>query len=389
MALLAINHGDDPSPESLALDLYAALLDGSGLPQVLERIAALLGAASYAALVTEYDGQQILRGSAVAHGNLDPARMAEYGRHWVHQDPWWQAALRHGPGVLNMTRLVSPRIFTRTAFWNDFLRAPDAPFHALGAHVHTVGDVSAALALHRPMRQEPFDTREEKVLGFLYPHIQRVLVAQARLNAAEWPLATAAGLDALTQGVAVLSAEGRLVLANAALQAMAAREDGFTLDRQGIFCAGAGARHAVTGAVNAAQAAASGKVRLLPDAGSFAIPRPSGAPPWLVQALPLRQKDGECGFASLPRRFTGVLLLVIDTSRRQAPSQGLLRRLFGLSAAEAALAAAMAEGKSVAAIAQMRGVLPGSLRSQLTAIRRKTGCGSQADLAVLLARVGG
>ena len=58
-------------------------------------------------------------------------------------------------------------------------------------------------------------------------------------------------------------------------------------------------------------------------------------------------------------------------------------------AAEAALAAAMAEGKSVAAIAQMRGVLPGSLRSQLTAIRRKTGCGSQADLAVLLARVGG
>ena len=55
----------------------------------------------------------------------------------------------------------------------------------------------------------------------------------------------------------------------------------------------------------------------------------------------------------------------------------------------AALAAAMAEGKSVAAIAQMRGVLPGSLRSQLTAIRRKTGCARQADLAVLLARVGG
>ncbi|CAM4024981.1 helix-turn-helix transcriptional regulator [Roseomonas mucosa] len=388
--MLAISHGsEDPSPETLALDLYAALLDGTGLPQVLERIAKRLGAASYAALVTEYDGQHVLRGHAVTYANLDPARMVEYGRHWVHQDPWWQAALRHGPGVLNMTRLVSPQIFARTAFWNDFLRGPDTPFHALGAHVHTAGDVSAALALHRPMRQEPFDTREEKILGFLYPHIQRVLVAQARLNAAEWPLATAAGLDALTQGVAVLSTEGRLVLANAALQAMAAREDGFVLDRQGIFCAGAAARHAVTGAVNAAQAAASGKVRLLPDAGSFAIPRPSGAPPWLVQALPLRQEDGECGFASLPRRFTRVLLLVLDTSRRQAPSQGLLRRLFGLSAAEAALAAAMAEGKSVAAIAQMRGVLPGSLRSQLTAIRRKTGCARQADLAVLLARVGG
>ena len=388
--MLAISHGsEDPSPETLALDLYAALLDGTGLPQVLERIAKRLGAASYAARVTEYDGQHVLRGHAVTYANLDPARMVEYGRHWVHQDPWWQAALRHGPGVLNMTRLVSPQIFARTAFWNDFLRGPDTPFHALGAHVHTAGDVSAALALHRPMRQEPFDTREEKILGFLYPHIQRVLVAQARLNAAEWPLATAAGLDALTQGVAVLSTEGRLVLANAALQAMAAREDGFVLDRQGIFCAGAAARHAVTGAVNAAQAAASGKVRLLPDAGSFAIPRPSGAPPWLVQALPLRQEDGECGFASLPRRFTGVLLLVLDTSRRQAPSQGLLRRLFGLSAAEAALAAAMAEGKSVAAIAQMRGVLPGSLRSQLTAIRRKTGCARQADLAVLLARVGG
>ena len=161
--MLAISHGsEDPSPETLALDLYAALLDGTGLPQVLERIAKRLGAASYAALVTEYDGQHVLRGHAVTYANLDPARMVEYGRHWVHQDPWWQA-----------------------------------------------------------------------------------------------------------------------------------------------------------------------------------------------------------------------------------PSQGLLRRLFGLSAAEAALAAAMAEGKSVAAIAQMRGVLPGSLRSQLTAIRRKTGCARQADLAVLLARVGG
>ncbi|WP_270939450.1 helix-turn-helix transcriptional regulator, partial [Falsiroseomonas oryzae] len=91
----------------------------------------------------------------------------------------------------------------------------------------------------------------------------------------------------------------------------------------------------------------------------------------------------------LPAGFRGAMLLVTDGARRPAPNAALLGRMFGLTPAEARLAAALAAGRSAADHAKARGVSVETVRSQLAAIRRKTGCRRQADLAVLLTRLPG
>jgi DNA-binding CsgD family transcriptional regulator len=120
-------------------------------------------------------------------------------------------------------------------------------------------------------------------------------------------------------------------------------------------------------------------------AGSLAVPRPSGKAAWLVRALPVQR----AGKWDLPAGFSGAMLLVTDSSRRPRPSAALLARLFGLTPAEASLAAALAAGRSLEEHATRRGIARETARTQLAAIRRKTDCHKQGELAALLARLPG
>jgi DNA-binding CsgD family transcriptional regulator len=64
-----------------------------------------------------------------------------------------------------------------------------------------------------------------------------------------------------------------------------------------------------------------------------------------------------------------------------------LGHLFGLTPAEARLAAEVASGKRLAVIAGQRGVRMPTLRTQMRAIFAKTGTGRQAELVHLIAGI--
>ena len=387
------SRNDIASPEALALDLYAALLDGCDLGPALGAIATALGATSQITQVVQFDGPHAIRGTRVATTNLDPAAVADYERHWVRRDPWALAATAHLTGAFSLDRVVTAEQFARTEYWNDFARQWNGPFHGLAAQVGEPGDVLGVFCAHRTRAGEAFGAREEAFLERILPHLRRVLAAQVRLSQAGWQ-AAAAGLDALRQGVALIGRDGRLVIANAALHRMAAEGDGLSLGRSGLLCRDAQVQGALNLAVLSALAGADGRIRVLPVAGSLAIPRPSGAAPWLVQALPVRPgiagPGGAGPLSALGGGFAGAMLLVTDAEARPpAPSRVLLEKALGLTPAEAALAAALARGTSPAAHAKARRVSVETVRTHLAALRRKTGCRRQAEIALLAARLAG
>ncbi|HEV7267294.1 MAG TPA: hypothetical protein VGN83_20645 [Falsiroseomonas sp.] len=166
---------------------------------------------------------------------------------------------------------------------------------------------------------------------------------------------------------------------------MAAQEDGLRLGIEGLDVPDPGTRLALARALTAALAAAAGQLGLLPSAGSLALPRPSGRTPWMVRALPVVRAET----TEVPAGFRSAMLLVTDGDRRTAPAPVLLARMFGLTPAEASLASALGAGVSAEQHAKRRGVARETVRSQLAAIRRKTGCRCQAELAALLARLPG
>jgi DNA-binding CsgD family transcriptional regulator len=373
------------SADRFALDLYAAVLEGRGLNHAVEPLARAIGTSTHAVHLMQYQ-RGVLRETRCEGGGLAAEVLAEYKRRWIHQDPWARAAAESGEGVLNLASRVSARQLRQTSIWNEWKAPRDGAFHCLSAVVQAPDGLSGRIAFHRPVRAEAFESAEAALLERVFPHLRRALVAEARLAAAGWQSARAlkAGFAALRQGVVLLDRQRRIVATNPAVEAMAAQGEGLSLVPDGgLSSQDAAARQALARAVGSAIAAIDGKVRMMPDAACVALPRRSKAPPWLVHALPLRRLEA----AGMPEGFTGVMLLVTDDSARSRPRAPLLRQAFGLTAAEASLAAALAAGRTLAQHAAARRIALDTVRNQLLAIRRKTGSRSLAELTALLGRL--
>jgi DNA-binding CsgD family transcriptional regulator len=102
--------------------------------------------------------------------------------------------------------------------------------------------------------------------------------------------------------------------------------------------------------------------------------------PLLAYSVPIDSMDAQ---------FNGAigLLLLVDPQERREPAAALLRQVFGLTPAEARLAAGLAKGLDLTEISELHAVSVGTLRVQLKSIFAKTQTKRQAQLVVLLARL--
>jgi DNA-binding CsgD family transcriptional regulator len=104
--------------------------------------------------------------------------------------------------------------------------------------------------------------------------------------------------------------------------------------------------------------------------------------PWLwVEAMPVTAFGGD--FFSSGR----AILLLTDLTTQPQPDVGLLRIAFGLTAAEARLAATLASGMGLKEAAASRGINRETARSQLKLIFAKTRTRRQTELIGLMARL--
>lgn len=188
-------------------------------------------------------------------------------------------------------------------------------------------------------------------------------------DGARSPAALPAGtLDALQEGFAVHDGEGRQVHANAVLRGLAEAQDGFQWHQQAAVLptdpmACRLLRRALV-------AAASG------TPVDMAVPRPSGAAPFLLRCAPV---PGHQGWS--------VLRVTDPAARRRPPPLSFLRGAFRLTEAEAALATALCCGTSVIDYAEARRISVHTVRTQLRALLQKTGAERQVDLINLLTAI--
>lgn len=108
---------------------------------------------------------------------------------------------------------------------------------------------------------------------------------------------------------------------------------------------------------------------------AFTQPR-NGAIPLLIRVM-----------AAARVHCPAALVVVLDLQRDRYMPEHLLRSAFGLTAAEAALAARLTNGLTLHEICSVSKVRISTLRSQLAGILAKTGTTRQAQLVSLLARV--
>jgi DNA-binding CsgD family transcriptional regulator len=291
---------------------------------------------------------------------------AEMFRH----DPWRSPFEQ--PSRLNTAcssrDLVDPEDYKRSVFYNDFYRQfGDDTAHCLGG-VMTHRDGVVTLGIHRGMAAESFSEAETAAMQVAIPHLRRLLTVKAQVQAAGAQGLTARGLlDALPQGVLVVDHLGLLIYANAKGEALLRPGRPLTLRAGHIRAREHRDDLRLVELILSAGLGVGGR------GGAMSTAAADG-PGWRITVTPWRTGER-----------TRVIVLLDEPEAADPSLAAKLSGLYGLTAAEAEIAAALAEGLSPAEIAERREVSLATVRSQIHQALRKSDARSLADLVRLAA----
>lgn len=233
-----------------------------------------------------------------------------------------------------------------------------------------------------------FDDVSRVRMGLLLPHLSRALAVMLRLRRAEHnAAASASALDALGCGVALLDGRGRVVHANRRAESIWCEADGLRRDIQNQIRVSDAAGQRGWHAALCATLDSAGRVAHFSEA--LSVPRTSGEGGYLLQLSRLPAGGGRFGQVGEHAGEACVIVFITDSERVAEPDAQVLIRLYGLSAAEARTAQALAGGARMGTVAETLGLSVNTLKSQLKQIYAKTGCGSRAELTRLLLSVAG
>lgn len=356
------------SPEqyvTIVEDLYAGTLDRASWDRAMIAISDMVRARGAALIAFNPVTGHVLRDEI---HRLPSGMMTEYARTWSSQDSRLEYG-RSAPVCSPFTELTLniPK-WRRTPILNEFLLPIDAP-HSLPVWLRKSPTKCVALTLQGTRRRGPFQDSDLHALRRIAPHVSRALEIRDRLERANIQAETwSSGLDSLAPAIFVLDSEGRALESNAVAEQLLRADSGVQIRVDGTLSlrqpAGSELQRWIL----------SGRPPARDAEGLLHVPR--------QDALPLSALlTPVCFRTSWVGRDPRWLLVIFDPNRRADPDPELIARDFGISTAEASLAAALAAGDTLSVAAVRLGVSLHTVRTQLKSIFRKTGIRSQIELA--------
>jgi len=226
----------------------------------------------------------------------------------------------------------------------------------------------------RALGEESFSIVEKRILQALMPHLQRAVALKRRIADLE-ALQRDSGnaLDYWSTAVFAVDRKGHVLLANETAAALLRRRDGLTTDRNILRAATpheSASLHKMIRDLGAPRHEASNIVSL--------IQRPSGKRPLQLLIGPSVRPDLFFG-------SRGSALVFVHDPETAGPAQtNVLRHLYGLTPAEAEIAALISAGRTVIEMADELAVRENTVRIHLKKIFDKTGTRRQAELVKLV-----
>lgn len=343
-------------------EIYEAAAMPERWPSVLHRLGSLLGAKGGLLFSTSTEGVRWLGSDGVAE------IMADFlAAGWMaHNDRIPILIQRAHPGFLTDTDCYTEEQIAAHPMYTEFLW-PRGIFAAAATLIRGAGEDGLVLSIEGyPSHQAA--RASVAMLDTLRPHLARAAMLASQFRLQRWRAALD-GLHAVGVAAAVVSVRGQLNAANALFDA----------------AIGAGVVDLPSGMRLADEAADQlfrdtlDRIRLgMADGRSIPLRPTGGAPAQVLHILPL-MGDARDLFSE------GLVIVVLSTAG--GPSllgHDLLQGLFDLTPAEARVARALAEGKSLGAIAASSGVSPHTVRTQMRAIFAKTGVSRQVDLVSMM-----
>ena len=280
--------------------------------------------------------------------------------------------------VVHATHLYTAQELQTSVAYNEGLRRLNGQD---GLRVRLDGPAGSHISwgLADPVAPGGWDSPQLALIKGLLPHIRQFVRVRQALGGAE-ALGTAVTdlLDTSRVGVLHLDRRGRIVEANDHARRLLRHGAGLS-DRGGELRAWLPADQArlarlLAGALPASSAPAVG--------GSLLLRRAPGAAPVVVHVTPVGGPPPDYG-----ARRVAALVLLVAPGRPARIDPALVATTLGLTRAESQVAAGLAAGLTVRAIAEATGRQESSIHWHLKRIYRKLGLTRQAELVQLVRAV--
>lgn len=319
----------------------------------------------------------IAKGSSRSHlTSTLPMEASESYAEYYHRLDHVVGAVEHGlVGAVRTGTELMPLV-RKSDFYAGWLRPLDIDD---GLFVRlTGGPRPSCFIVAAPRRTESFDTLGRvKLVSGLVPHLQQALRTQNELTAlARSDADLVAALDMVRHGIIIVGSDWWVINLNTAAERILRAEDGMQMQSARIAATSMPADRQLCRALRGALTDDGAKIR---SGRSFLCERPSGKRPYVVHVLPLHRATTD-EISSEAR----ALVLIIDPDQEPGPAAVLLRRLYGLTKAEADVALRMMHGADPKQISDELSVSLTTVRTHLQHVFDKTETHRQAELVRLL-----
>jgi len=381
-----------PATADVIGGIYEAALEPARWPAALEQLAEHTGAASAAAFVVDLSASAV---GFMSVAGLDPRLLDDYAAYYARIDPW-NAFLGGRPAgrTIVSQMVMDDATFGRTEFCNDFLQ-PYGMFHAMGGFAVRSGSLAFLAGVQRPRERGGFGPGELERMRAAFPHLARAARIHRQLARAGGIAAgLTAALDRVPLGALLCDRRGRVVWMNRLAEELVRRGEGLRVRQGRLEAATANGTTAelrrliATAALIglhtprrhiAAADGGNGNIDINNAGGVMTLPRPWPLKPLTVMVTPLSEPAQPLDIA-LDLARPEALLLISDPERAVQLPTDRLTHAFGLTAAEAKLAAALATGSSLTDYADTAKITIGTARWYLKQALAKTGAHRQSEL---------
>lgn len=314
------------------------------------------------------------RPGAIYSGAASEQRIARYNELYT-EDPFIDLP----PGkVTTLAELVGEDGYSRTEFLAGFM-AGSGWMHVLGTDIVEASGARVRMRATRVLGRDNFGAGEREAFRRLQPHLIQAMSLFLRLNGLEAERELFAGaLGRLAVGAIIVDRDCRILQATPQAEAILAEKDMLKNDR--------GRLRLLDEAGPASEfVAAIAEIADTRDAASvgskaFSIHRSSG------DALGLVVRPAPHSAKLMAPLRGAALVIIADAGSTVAPQPAVLVRLFGLTPAEAELAALMGQGLDLDDASVALGITKNTAKAHLRMVFSKTGVNRQSELVRLLLR---
>ena len=268
---------------------------------------------------------------------------------------------------------TSPQFdFGNSAFCHE-CALPNDFYHMLGVSGLSSDRQSLfILSVNRPKRYGHFSDADAKLLLALLPHLSRAQQIGQQLRSMQMVQELqGAALDQCTVPVLGLNVRGQVLYANAAAEALLHAGTVLRLHYGTLQASQPGEHQTLIQALHRASLLGQDVQGRPEEHLTFSR---DGLPPLSGLLLPVTKRWPERGFT----------LLLKDPAARRTPPPVLLQHLYGLTPAEARVAALLTDGLTLDEIGAHLGTATATVRNQLKQVFAKTGARRQGDLIRLI-----